>query len=84
MQPPPSMTTTPPTPDSAPPDTAPVAPTAPPVAKGDYPYGIPIPGKPGYVYSPFTPNRPVDVKGFAPGTEVKDPYTTETRIFLVP
>ncbi len=67
---------------SAPPPAA--SSSAPAVAKGDYPYGLPIPGKPGYVYSPFTPDRPVDVRGFAPGTEVKDPYKTETRIFLVP
>ncbi len=77
--PPPAVT------ETAAPETVPLAPTAPTTAvKGDYPYGVPIPGKPGYVYSPFTPNRPVDVKGFAPGTEVKDPYTSETRIFLVP
>jgi hypothetical protein len=60
------------------------APTAAPtkVAKGDYPYGIPVPGKPHLVESPFSPGKYVDVEGFPPGTEVKDPYTD--KIFLVP
>jgi hypothetical protein len=63
--------------------TSPV-PTAAPtkVAKGDYPYGIPVPGKPHLVESPFSPGKYVDVEGFPPGTEVKDPYTD--KIFLVP
>ena len=52
------------------------------VAKGDYPYGIPVPGKPHLVESPYSPGKFVDVEGFAPGTEVKDPYTQ--KIFLVP
>jgi hypothetical protein len=52
------------------------------VAKGDFPYGIPVPGKPHLVESPFSPGKFIDVEGFAPGTEVKDPYTG--KIFLVP
>jgi len=62
----------------------PPVPTAAPtkVAKGDYPYGIPVPGKPHLVESPFSPGKYVDVEGFPPGTEVKDPYTD--KIFLVP
>jgi hypothetical protein len=52
------------------------------VAKGDYPYGIPVPGKPHLVESPYSPGKYVDVEGFPPGTEVKDPYTD--KIFLVP
>ena len=49
----------------------------------DSPYGIPVPGKQGFVTSPFAPDGGlVDVRGFAPGTEVKDPYTG--KIFLTP
>jgi hypothetical protein len=49
----------------------------------DFPYAKPVPGKPGYVYSPFDPNGGyVDVKGYAPGQKVKDPYSG--KIFLVP
>lgn len=51
-------------------------------AKGDYPYGIPVPGKPHVVESPFSPGKYIDVEGFPPGTEVKDPYTG--KIFRVP
>jgi hypothetical protein len=74
-----SMATPPPqVPTSAPPPAAP--PTK--VAKGDYPYGIPVPGKPHLVESPYSPGKYIDVEGFPPGTEVKDPYTD--KIFLVP
>ncbi len=46
-------------------------------------YGIPVAGTPGFVTSPYTPNAGfIDVRGFPPGTEVKDPYTD--RPFLVP
>ncbi len=42
-----------------------------------------VPGKPGYVFSPFDPNGGyVDVNGFTPGSKVKDPYSG--KIFLVP
>ncbi|HEY0368966.1 MAG TPA: hypothetical protein VGC85_05170 [Chthoniobacterales bacterium] len=51
-------------------------------AKGDYPYAVPVPGKPGFVRSPYSPDKMTDVRGYAPGTEVKDPYTN--KIFLVP
>lgn len=72
---------TPPAEVAAETQTAP-APSAPPTAKGDYPYGVPVPGKPGFVRSPFSPDKMTDVRGYAPGTEVKDPYTG--KIFLVP
>jgi len=50
---------------------------------GDLPYAKPVPGKPGYVFSPFDKNGGyVDVTGYAPGQKVKDPYTG--KIFLVP
>ena len=73
------ITTPPPVISSSPPPAA-----APPtkVAKGDYPYGIPVPGKPHLVESPYSPGKYIDVEGFPPGTEVKDPYTD--KIFLVP
>jgi hypothetical protein len=49
----------------------------------DIPYGIPVPGKDGLVMSPWSPNQGyVDVRGFASGTQVKDPYTG--KVFLTP
>jgi hypothetical protein len=48
-----------------------------------FPTGKLVPGKPGYVFSPFDADgRYVDVSGFAPGTKVKDPWTD--KIFIVP
>jgi len=53
------------------------------VEKKDYPYGKAVQGKAGFVTSPYAPySGYVDVRGFPPGTEVKDPYTG--KIFLVP
>jgi hypothetical protein len=50
---------------------------------GDIPYAKPVPGKPGYVFSPYDKNGGyVDVTGYSPGQKVKDPYTG--KIFLVP
>lgn len=49
----------------------------------DLRYGTPVPGKNGFVTSPFSPNSGyIDVRGFAPGTPVKDPYTG--KVFLTP
>ena len=51
--------------------------------KRDIPYAIPVPNKPGFVTSPYAPKQGlVDVRGFASGTEVIDPYTG--KIFLTP
>ncbi len=46
------------------------------------PYGSPAPGKPGFVYSPYGQKFLIDVRGFAPGTEVRDPDTGKS--FRVP
>ena len=52
-------------------------------AQENFPTAKAVPGKSGYVFSPFdTEGRYVDVSGFAPGTKVKDPWTD--KIFLVP
>ena len=52
-------------------------------AKGDMPYGIPVPGHKGMVTSPYVPEgNYVDVSAFAAGSAVRDPYTG--KIFLVP
>ena len=49
----------------------------------DLPYGTPVAGRQGFVTSPFSPNSGyIDVRGFAPGTPVKDPYTG--KVFLTP
>jgi len=86
---PPSPTATPPqtpTPTAAPsqPQVRPAS--APPPdrkSKRDIPYAIPVPNKPGFVTSPYSPKSGyVDVRGFPSGTEVKDPYSGKT--FLTP
>jgi hypothetical protein len=52
-------------------------------AKGDMPYGIPVPGRKGMVTSPYLPEgNYIDVSAFAPGSAVKDPYTG--KLFRVP
>jgi hypothetical protein len=80
-QPPPAPAPSDVPPTDAPPAPAPTA-AATTAAKGDYPYAVPVPGKPGFVRSPYSPDKMTDVRGYAPGTEVKDPYTQ--KIFLVP
>ena len=54
--------------------------TNPPV---QYPTAKVVPGKPGYVFSPYDPSGGyVDVNGYTSGSKVKDPYSG--KIFLVP
>ena len=50
---------------------------------GQFPVAKPVPGKPGYVFSPYDANGGyVDVSGYPSGSKVKDPYSQ--KIFLVP
>jgi hypothetical protein len=65
-----------------PPMNAPAAAAAPEQA-GGIPYAKPVPGKPGFVFSPYDQYKGyIDLRGFPPGTEVKDPYSGKS--FLVP
>lgn len=71
--PPPTTQDTPP-----PPAQTPSTPTA-----TELPYGVPVPGKKGFVYSPYDKSAGfVDVRDISPGTKVRCPYTG--KIFRVP
>jgi hypothetical protein len=51
--------------------------------QSQFPTAKPVPGKPGYVFSPFDASGGyVDVTGYSSGQKVKDPYSG--KIFLVP
>jgi hypothetical protein len=53
------------------------------VTREDLPFGLPVVGKKGYVYSPYAPDKgQVDVVDIPSGTKVKCPYTNKT--FRVP
>lgn len=52
-------------------------------SSAEVPYGVPVPGKPGYVTSPFSPDAGyVDVTGLTPGSKAQDPYSG--KVFRVP
>ncbi len=72
-----------PTPTPTPSESVPPTPTPTPTTVRNIPYATPVPGKPGFVISPHSPNSGyVDVRGFGPGMEVKDPFSGQ--VFLVP
>jgi len=63
--------------DSTPPDPGEddeggTTPPPPPPAVGGTPTASPVPGRPGFVFSPFN-NKIIDVKGIPSGTVVADP-----------
>jgi hypothetical protein len=62
----------------------PVKPNRPtPANLAQYPHGIPVPGKPGFVKSPYAPSKGyVDVRRYRTGAGVKCPFTGKT--FIVP
>lgn len=66
-------TTSPTSPSPVPTDTADETPL---------PFGKPISGKPGFLYSPYDEKFIIDVRGFPPGTLVNDPNTNKP--FRVP
>jgi hypothetical protein len=51
--------------------------------ESEFPTAKSVPGKPGYVISPFdSSGRYVDTSGYTSGSKVKDPWTN--KIFIVP
>lgn len=69
-------------PKNKPTDTTAEKPTKP---KGDYAFANPVPGKAGFVFSPFN-NKLVDVRDIPSGTLVQDPTypASEKKYFRVP
>lgn len=64
--------------DSNKPETKPVPPPS--VANPEY--GKKSEGKPGFIESPYSAGKLIDVRGLPPGTEIECPYTR--RPLLVP
>lgn len=58
---------------------------SPPSSRPTTPVASPVPGKPGFVLSPFN-NKIIDVKGIPSGTLVQDPTypASEKKYFRVP
>lgn len=56
-----------------------------PTRRSDYPFATPIPGKEGFVFSPYN-NKMVDVRDIPSGTLVQDPTypPAEKKYFRVP
>jgi len=88
---PPTVVASTPIPPAAPPAPLPTPPASSPTnqsspvtdhASENLPYGKPVPGKPGFVSSPYDPKFLIDVRGFPPGTLVIDPNTNKR--FRVP
>jgi hypothetical protein len=53
------------------------------VARKSYASGIPIPGKPGFVRSPYAPSKgEIDIRRYPKGTQLKCPFTG--KIFVAP
>jgi hypothetical protein len=78
-----------PTPSPTPADgTVPPTPTPTPTSgtagtpDANIPYASPVPGKPGYVISPYSNQGFVNVEGLAPNSLARCPYTK--KIFRVP
>ncbi len=72
-----------PTPEPTPPGATPTPfPTPAATPSSTIPFGTPVPGKPGYVISPYSNAGYVDVQGIPPNSEVKCPYSG--KIFRVP
>lgn len=78
----PPVVSTPPA--NTPPPQTPAAPQPTPTpAPADIPYATRIPGKPGFVKSPFDPNgQAIDARDFTSGQKARCPYTG--KIFRVP
>ena len=81
----PPTTDVPPTTGNTTPPTDPTSPEKPvkPNPNASLPFGTPVIGEKGYVYSPYAPDKgKVDVKDIPSGTKVECPYTK--KIFRVP